>query len=212
MNNMALRLKPLLRWSIVILALLGIVLNLVVSGTNPLFPSLGNANSFLFFTIQSNLIVFVWYIISLYTHYTNRTSKYLKPVYKGAMTSYITLTFLVFLTILEPIYQPTGLHLISSVLLHYVVPFLVIVDWVLFEETKSYQYRFIFLWLTYPLGYMVYGLLIALIFEKYLYPFFNISQFGFLIIPFILVLTLVYFIISYTYIVLNKRMHKRRKV
>jgi hypothetical protein len=204
--------KLLIRVFIIISCFLGILFNMIVSGSNSTIPFLGIFNPYLYFTIQSNLLVLVWFTNAVICDHKKKTNFLQKPFYKGAITSYITLTSLVFFTILEPIYQIQGLHLISSVLLHYVVPIMVILDWVLYETRKTYYYRFLFQWMIYPISYAIGAIILAITIDKYLYPFFNIAQFGWFVLVYIVILSFVYLIIGITYITFNKKLSNHKNV
>jgi hypothetical protein len=204
--------KTFVRLLIIIACFSGILMNMIISSKNSSVPVLGAFNSFLYFTIQSNLLVLIWFINAVWCESTKRSNFLMKPIYKGAITSYITLTFLVFFFILEPTYHPQGLHLVSSILMHYVVPFAVIIDWVLYEPRKSYHYKFLIYWVIYPISYASLGVILSLLIQKSLYPFFNVTELGWLIVPYILMLAFVFLIIGATYITFNRLLNNHKNV
>lgn len=131
--------------------------------------------TFKYFTLQSNLLVVL--VSSGLLFLKEGKVKTIAKNYLGAVTSYILLTGIVYLIILEPIYELYGRERIASVLLHYVVPPAVLAYWLL-NEKRRYQFKEILKWLCYPVIFMLWGLLLAFWFEDYLYPFFDIAQYG----------------------------------
>jgi hypothetical protein len=140
-------------------------------------------STFKYFTLQSNLLVLIYAFVILFCVRLSKNSFVL--FMKGPLTSYIVLTGLVYLIILEPIYDLEGLERIASVFLHYVVPPLMFLWWILSEQ-RSYSLREVPKWLVYPVLFMVWGLFLALVEGDYLYPFFDVSQYGIYVALYIL--------------------------
>jgi hypothetical protein len=108
---------------------------------------------------------------------------------KGPLTSYIALTGLVYLIILEPIYDLDGLERTASVFLHYVVPPLMFLWWISTEE-RRYSLRELPKWLLYPVLFMVWGLFLAVAKGDYLYPFFDVSKYGMFVTLYLLLVAI----------------------
>lgn len=132
-------------------------------------------SAFKFFTIQSNLLLLFYSATELFLKKTPKTK--LHNFILGPITAYILLTGIVYLIILEPIYELYGLERLSSVLLHYVSPVLMFTFWIVAEK-RRYRFAEAFKWLIYPIVFMIWGLFLALLFNDYLYPFFDISLYG----------------------------------
>jgi hypothetical protein len=142
------------------------------------FPDapLRSVSIFKYFTIQSNLIaiIYFWLYFSLQLHYKNRIFQRLI----GMVVVCITITFLVFLFFLEPTYDPVGLDLLGSILLHYINPVLVVGFVLYYRKDYDVQYDDIILWLSYPLLYILFLVILGVITNDYLYPFFQVSEVG----------------------------------
>ena len=167
------RVKQLLLWAILVTAILGIstdVYNNSEGGT--LFYGL---RTFKYFTLQSNALVLIFSAISLFSMRISQKEWFNYTL--GPLTAYIMLTGIVYLIILEPIYDSEGLKRFSSIVLHYITPPLMFAFWII-REKRRYSYNEIFKWLAYPLLFMVWGLFQALVRRDYLYPFFDTSQYG----------------------------------
>ncbi len=131
--------------------------------------------SFKYFTLQSNFLLLIYSATELFMGKIPKNK--LHPFILGPITSYILLTGLVYLIILEPIYDLHGLERLSSVLLHYISPVLMFSYW-LIAEKRRYHFNEFFKWLIYPIIFMIWGLFLALAFKDYLYPFFDIAEYG----------------------------------
>lgn len=120
-----------------------------------------NAHEFSFFTIQSNIFCFVMMCILLIKYFAGKdiNSKALM-YFKGMSLSAILCTFLVYhfaeCRFKYPIYT-TGLIGIplKSFLAHYVVPFMFILDWIIFQPKGYFKWWHIFGWLAFPLMYFL---------------------------------------------------------
>lgn len=148
-----------------------IIARAIGSDTN----ALGSAiSSFRYFTIQSNLIVVIyfWLLFSL----NPKNIKFDKAI--GGVIIYITVTFIVFALFLEPTWSPQGIELLGSILNHYVTPILSIVFLIYFRKDYSFNYKTIPFWLIYPLLYLLYVIIYGSLTNNYFYPFFEIDVIG----------------------------------
>jgi len=159
------------------LAVLGISLTLfdkmfLSSSSHPL---LEGVNMFRYFTIQSNFIVALYFGLNCSNRLKNNK---VFDALLGGVVIYITITFIVFLTLLEPIYNPEGLSLIGSTFSHYIVPILVIFYLVYFRSEYSFMIKDIIYWIIYPVMYLVFLIVYGSITGDYIYPFFQVSVVG----------------------------------
>ena len=132
-------------------------------------------STFKYFTLQSNFLLLVYSATELFMKKVPKSK--LHSYMLGPITAYILLTGIVYLIILEPIYELYGLEKLSSVLMHYVSPVLMFAYW-LIAEKRRYHFLETFKWLIYPITFMIWGLFLALVFNDYLYPFFDIAEYG----------------------------------
>ena len=58
----------------------------------------------------------------------DREHPILRPVVKGAFTVYITVTFIIFATLLQSLVDPQGIDFYVNAITHYVTPIAFIVD------------------------------------------------------------------------------------
>lgn len=166
-------LKLFILRSLLIVALTGISVDVYNNSEGGTFIS--GLSTFKYFSLQSNAMVMLFSAGTLFCKSISQKSLFRYAL--GPLTAYLLLTGLVYLIVLEPIYDSVGLKRVSSVLLHYVTPSLMFVYWYM-AETRRYPYVEIFKWLIYPVIFMVWGLMLAIFRNDYLYPFFDTEQYG----------------------------------
>jgi len=137
-------------------------------------------NNFKYYTIQTNLMVSVWFILAIVWHNKPGSLKKITGPLKGAFTLYITTTFIFFAILLQPFYRPTGFAVYSNIILHYITPIAFIVDWVLTETKLKYKWNYLPYWTIYPLCYLLFSFIHGSFTGDYIYPFLDISRLGIL--------------------------------
>ena len=123
----------------------------------------------IYFTAESNLLTLAYFVGALYWMTRRETVEPPAPRLRGAVTLWILITCLISHFMLNhgenPLPGLVGpdpavvLANRSLFLVHYVVPVLVLADWVAFGPHRVVSWRDIPLWIAYPLGY---GLMIEL--------------------------------------------------
>jgi len=69
--------------------------------------------------------------------------------------------------------------MIVDELLHSVIPLLFIIQWYLYAPKEGLKWKNIFLWLMYPLLYLIYTLFRGYLSGFYPYPFINVTELGY---------------------------------
>ena len=192
--------KILIKAALVVVGILGIVFTALSS------TFMGGASVFFFFTVQSNIFIIAMALIFLVNEvavllkkksFINQTLLHIKYV----ATVAITITFLVFFTMLAPLMGIDYLLSFNNFSLHAIVPILAIVDFFLFDTDIKITYKSSLLATISPISYVVF-VYIGRIFnlkytENLYYPYFflNIDSNGFLfekgtmgVIPWIIIL------------------------
>ncbi|MBD0672494.1 Pr6Pr family membrane protein [Streptomyces sp. CBMA156] len=163
---MTVRTRPALWWRMGIVLSAGLGLTL---GTAPL----------VYFTVQSNVIVFGYFIGAVYWMTKRGTVDAPAPRLRGAATLYILITGLVSHVLLEHganplpglVSGPDRLAHWSSFFLHYVTPVMVIADWLVLKPRNAAAWKDIPLWLAFPLGYAAIVLTRNALFDDYPLPY-----------------------------------------
>ena len=147
----------------------------------------------IYFTAQSNLLVLAYFVGALYWMAKRETVQPPAPRLRGAVTLWILITCLISHFLLNHGENPlpglaaagAGVAVAnwSLFLVHYVVPVLVLIDWVAFGPHRIVRWRDVPLWIAYPLGYGVLievrGALFSVVPDKYPYFFLDPTGHGY---------------------------------
>lgn len=141
-----------------------------------------------YFTTQSNLLVAgMFLVLAIGTLQQLRKSGARGQVYslwpplQLAVVFFIQITFLVFAFVLSRTMFSMGRGIgLSNLLLHYVVPIMALIDWVLFMPHGAVNYRHAALWLAYPAAYMAFSFIRAELGQ----PFYNGSRYPYFFMDF----------------------------
>ena len=152
----------------------------------------------IFYTIQSNVLCFVFFILLVFKTFIDLKNKGIRgttvflPHFKGAVTMAIAITFLIYNLVLVPQYLTTlkseyNILIWQNVLVHYFVPIVVIFDWLLFDKKLNFRWYDPFIWLFIPVGYFVFiiirakvGGIIEIVSSHYPYFFIDVDLLGWL--------------------------------
>ena len=167
-------------------------------------------NIFNYYTTQSNLLITIWITIATIFWKRSNKMKILHNAIHGAVTLYIFITFLIFATLLESMYDPVGFYLAQSIITHYIVPILAFIDWLLMEINRKSRWIYLVYWLCYPLIYLSYSLIRGAIVNEYPYPFLDLNELrvGMFLLN-ILGITTVFLLIGSGFIGLNRLIFTR---
>ncbi len=164
------------------------------------------------YTIQTNLIVMVWLFLSYYYNdleLKNDKMDRIKGPFRTAITMYITITFVIFVLLLERIYNPTGILIFTNVVNHYIIPLFFILDWYLHGRVYL-DLKYAFYWLVYPVFYLFSVLINGAITKSYIYPFLNLNkQTIFEFISWIVILLSVFIIFGLIFVLISRKSKNR---
>lgn len=146
-----------------------------------------------YYTTQSNLIVLGYFGAALYWMVRRQSAAVAAPRLRGPVTLWILVTGLVAHFLLtggeNPLPGLVGGDAVSllgewsTFLVHYVVPVMVLVDWLAFGPRRVSPWRDLPLWLIYPLGYVVVfvvrGILLPAVPVRYPYFFLDPAEGGY---------------------------------
>ncbi|MFS0689720.1 Pr6Pr family membrane protein [Sporosarcina sp. 179-K 8C2 HS] len=163
------------------------------------------------FTIHSNIIVTIIFTISTIVILLKKKESRMLDLCKNAALIYMIVVLATYHLILSSGGEYSGLRIITNFTLHYLIPMLVILNWIIFEEKKWYSYKSIVLWLSFPILYGV----ISLIRGMYdgFYPYFFLNPNGHIpdgvgsyanVALVIVGLTFVYSMLGYLLILMNR--------
>lgn len=136
-------------------------------------------NFFSYFTIESNaftVIVLVLTALALAYGVQNK----LVAMLRGANTLYMIIVGLVFTLLLSGIKDAEFTAVPwDNIVLHYIMPVAVVLDWLLDIPRQRVLYRKALVWLLFPLVYVFYSLIRGYLVGWYPYPFLDPSTSGY---------------------------------
>jgi len=98
---------------------------------------------------------------------------------QSAALLYILVVGLVYLILLSPLLDPKGWGWLADALLHYAVPVLYLVYWLVCVPKGSLRWSQPTMWLAFPLAYFAYALIRGGLTGRYPYPFIDVAALGY---------------------------------
>jgi len=157
------RIKSIFRAIVCLTAIAGTSLRIIIS-----FASGWGAEVFLYFTVQSNIMVCV-YLSAVILH--EKKQQLFLPFIQGAIVLYILITGIVYNTMLAPGLEADGLNLIVLTINHSLTPILFFLDWFINRMKGRLEWKHLRLWLIYPLVYLFAGSIEGSLSGEFRYPF-----------------------------------------
>lgn len=136
-------------------------------------------NFFSYFTIESNIFAFIILIVSALALANNKRFSKLYLL-RGAATLYMVITGIVFAVLLAGV-EGSILTAVpwDNIVLHYIMPVVLLVDWLVDKPNKTITFKSSFIWLIYPLTYVIYSLARGKLVNWYPYPFLDPKSNGY---------------------------------
>ena len=130
-----------------------------------------------FYTFHTNVFVGVWYLFSGLFPGKEQPSFWINDATKGAITTYITITGLVYNLVLIPVEVAyVGYIPFVSIVTHMIVPVMMVIDYLITPTVKQPQWKQAPLWMTYPMIDFVSIQIMGAISDFYPYPFIDPSH------------------------------------
>lgn len=138
----------------------------------------------IYYTVQSNLLCFVFYLTIIILMLTKKLKKNnLYYVFKGLLTMAVVITMIVYQLFLANTGAYDG-HEFTSAIVHLIVPSLVIFDYLIFAEKGNLKKNDPYIWSLSLVGYFVFYKIYTLMGGKFNdagtcpYFFLNVDKFG----------------------------------
>jgi len=164
---------------IALIAWFALVLQLYLNVTSGTPVALALLNYFSYFTILTNILVAVGVSSALWANQTATGQFFSQTNVKAGTAIYIAIVGVVYFLLLRNTWNPQGLQKLADILLHYVTPLLYVSYWLAFAPKQTLRWKDAFLWLAYPLAYLIYALLRGVISGFYPYPFIDVHILGY---------------------------------
>lgn len=157
----------LFRYGFAILGLVGLAAQYLYNIAN--IPNYKPANFFSFFTIESNIIAVVALLVAGFFAWQGGLPRWVQYL-RGAATIYMTVTGVTYSLLLRNVQVDTAVPWVNLVL-HYIIPIVMIIDWLVDLPPFRIRVRSAMVWLVYPILYLAYSLIRGPIVDWYPYPF-----------------------------------------
>ncbi len=156
-------------WSVARLVLAGLTLVAVGAVLAHVLDQRAPVSNFVsYFTIQSNVLAAGVLGFVGTTVLRGRDPDELASL-RGAATLYMTVTGIVYVLLLRGVDVQTPEPWNS--VLHYLMPVVMLLDWLAFPPRRVPAYRRALWWLAYPVAYLLYSLVRGAVVDWYPYPF-----------------------------------------
>lgn len=151
------------------------------------FKFIGFRTGFVYFTLQSNILCFIFYVailLYLFISGKNELKGNIYYIFRGLISANIILTMFIY-TALEVTNNVSAYdgHFIECFFVHYLTPLLVLFDYILFDKKGNMKWYYPFIWsiviILYGIFNFVYTAFGGKFFEgNYAYAFFDVERFG----------------------------------
>lgn len=182
-------------------------------------------DSLLYYTNLSNILIgcFMLYsgilILKNAIQHGKDSYKEVLPRFKGALVIAILVTGLIYDFILAPKAGPEKAFKIGSILLHYVVPYVTLIDWFAFDKKGYFKKQDSVLWIVIPYIYLIFIMIFAqfkivTLEGNSFYPYFflDIDTLGiFGVFLYIVGLTVIFLVLNYALYLLDRILAKKGK-
>ncbi|KKK43238.1 hypothetical protein LCGC14_0974440 [marine sediment metagenome] len=193
-------------WISIILGLINVGINL--NGNDAVAAY---SNYFSYFTNQTNLMIDIWLTIAIIYANKENKPKILGSISHGAITLYITVTFLIFAIVLAPGYVPQGLAIYTNSVNHYILPIAFIGEWVITESKNKYEWLYDVYWISYPILYVIYSLIRGAVTDFYPYSFIDLTVISVIDLTVTIIVFVIFFLLlGAIYIFVNRTLNRRK--
>ena len=170
----------------------------------------------LYYTVLSNLLVIASLLYFLvYDFRGNELSDNPRLLrFKGGVTMAILITGVIYHVLLAPIAEPEKFWTLRSFLVHYIVPWSMVLDTLIFDTKKVYRLIDPLWWTLVPLAYFAFALLNGLILKlpipgakdsPFAYFFINVTKYGWnKVMVYVLCISLGYIVVGYLLYLLKR--------
>lgn len=132
-------------------------------------PDYKPLNFFSFFTVESNIIAVVSLLVSALYLWRGAQPRWVHYL-RGAATIYMVVTGITYSLLLRNVEVDTAVPWVNLVL-HYIIPIVMIVDWLIDLPPFRIGVASALIWLVFPVAYLAYSLIRGPLVDWYPYPF-----------------------------------------
>src|SRR5882724_8010378 len=164
-------------WGSLILQFWLLIASVKVPSTKSYLTSIGEYFSYL--TIWTNIIVGCVITLPLIDKRAALTVYLSRPFIQTAVLVYILIVCISYHILLSEIWDPQGWQKIADISLHYGLPILYFLFWLLYVPKGYFIYSKVYTILSYPLVYLVFAMLVGITTNYYSYYFLDAKTYGY---------------------------------
>jgi hypothetical protein len=138
-------------------------------------PVFATVRFFTYFTILSNLLVLLVSSTAAFAEDSKLGRWFARPVVRGGVALYIGVTLGIYATILRQLWEPQGAQWWADSSLHYAVPTLYLLWWLVAVPHGALRWGDLLRWLLFPLLYLCWVFLRGAFAHEYPYPFLDLN-------------------------------------
>jgi len=131
-----------------------------------------------FFTVTTNILVALAFSVPFLKPASKLHAFFERQSVRAAIALYIFVVAVIYYALLAADHNPEGISAHFNTGLHFLMPVLYILDWLIFADKGSISYKSAPYWTLYPIGYGVFNLIRGHFTGFYPYPFLDISKIG----------------------------------
>jgi hypothetical protein len=134
---------------------------------------------FAYFTILTNILVASSLSVRLLAPGSPAGRFFARPLAEAGVLLPILTVFVIYVSVLQGLWEPQGAQLAADLILHYFVPLSFLGYWLAFVSHGGLEPRNISAWVAYPLAYGLYALARGAADGFYAYPFIDVAAIGY---------------------------------
>jgi hypothetical protein len=151
---------------------------LVLTGTLGTDPFTRSVNFFSYFTILTNIFAALALTLPWLAPQSALGKFFAKPTVRTAIAAYIIIVMIIVYFVLHHLTTFQGWNLVADLLLHYVMPVLFVIDWLVLVPKQTLKLTDTIFWLAFPVIYLVWTFIHDAYSGFYPYPFLNGTELG----------------------------------
>jgi hypothetical protein len=136
-------------------------------------------NFFSYFTILSNILIVLALAMPSLAPHTALARFFMRPQVRAAIVAYVIVVAITYDLVLSGLLDLQGLARTVDIVLHDVMPFLFVLDWLLLVPKGALRFREIPAWLVFPAIYLAWTFLHGALSGFYPYPFVDAGALGY---------------------------------
>jgi hypothetical protein len=150
----------------------------VLTGTLGADSFTRSMNFLSYFTILTNILASVAFTLPWLAPQSRPGKFFFRPTVRTAIAAYIIIVMTIVYFVLRHLTDLQGWNFVADLLLHYIMPLLFVIDWLLLVPKQTLKFKDTIVWLAFPIIYLVWTFIHGAFSGFYPYPFLNGAELG----------------------------------